>query len=428
MSEDVYAKPDLTKKVRFQGGEKEERTVDIYDNADSLRIYDNQWVEESTPPKLQDTTEGQHQITPVTVSSEKRNPFRAAAVFLGLLCLLLLAGIIGVGVQFIQDKTSWNEERNQLRVDNANLTSEKDQLQTSYNNLTSERDQLQTSNNNLTSERDQLQTSNNNLTSERDQLQTSNNNLTSERDQLRTSNNNLTSERDQLRTSNNNLTSERDQLRTSNNNLTSERDQLQTSNNNLTSERDQLQTSNNNLTSERDQLQTSYNNLTNERDQLQTSNNNLTNERDQLQTSNNNLTQKMNQLKNEEEQLRATNYNLTKERDELQKQLIEKACCPDNWQKFGYSCYFISTQKKNWKDSRIDCENKGALLVIISSREEQTFIASLNKRAWIGLTDEEREGTWKWVDGTPLTTGYWYNNQPDNMGPPWEKEEDCVET
>ncbi|KAK6324671.1 hypothetical protein J4Q44_G00040130 [Coregonus suidteri] len=154
---------------------------------------------------------------------------------------------------------------------------------------------------------------------------------------------------------------------------------------------------------ERDQLQTSYNNLTVERDQLQTSYNTLTEERDQLQTRYN---------------------NLTKERDRLQNLLCEKPCCFDGWRKFDSSCYFLSTEDKTWEESRQDCLKRGADLVIINSREEQEFIFNLNKRVWIGLTDRQREGTWKWVDGTTLTTEYWYDPQPNNSGPTGE---DCAE-
>ena len=60
MSEDIYAKPDLTKKVRFQKGEKEDR--DACDDIDNVKIYDNYWTEESTPrDKPQDNTEDKPQ-------------------------------------------------------------------------------------------------------------------------------------------------------------------------------------------------------------------------------------------------------------------------------------------------------------------------------------------------------------------------------
>ncbi|XP_029622350.1 C-type lectin domain family 4 member M-like isoform X2 [Salmo trutta] len=217
---------------------------------------------------------------------------------------------------------------------------------------------------------------------------------------------NSSAEIEQLQTSNNTLTKERDQLQTSYNTLTKERDQLQTSYNTLTKERDQLQTSNNTLTKEKDKLQTSYNTLTKERDQLQSSYNTLTKERDQLQTSYNTLTKERAKLQTE--------------RDFLSRRLTNLS-----WQKFESSWYFLSTESKTWKESREDCLKRGADLVIINSDKEQTFLFNLKKRVWIGLTDSVNEGTWKWVDDTPLTTRYWYAKQPDNAGP--NGEEDCAE-
>ncbi|XP_030288476.1 macrophage mannose receptor 1-like [Sparus aurata] len=328
----------------------------------------------------------------------KKSSLRAAAVFLGLLCLLL-TGLITLAVLL----TKLTEEIDQLQISYNNLTEERDQLQTSYNNLTEERNQLQTSYNNLTEERDHLQTSYNNVTEERDQLQSSYNYLTKEKDQLQTSYNNLTEERDQLQTIYNDLTEERDQLQTSYNNLTEDRDQLQTSYNNLTEERDQLQTIYNDLTEERDQLQISYNNLNNQRNQLQISYNDLNYQRNQLQTSYNNL-----------------NY----QRDKLQRQLnFLRYYLQQGWFYFSDSVYYISSTKKTWQDSRNDCLWRGADLVIINSRQEQDFLRQHQKEMWIGLTDRQWEGVWKWVDGSPLTTSFWYSGEPNSH----RGNEDCVE-
>ncbi|XP_062373229.1 E3 ubiquitin-protein ligase TRIM21-like [Sardina pilchardus] len=94
---------------------------------------------------------------------ELRSPYKLAVVFLGLLCVLLLAVII-IGLCI---KT---EEARQLQLRYNNLTEEKDQLEILNNNLTRENKQLQLRYNNLTEERDQLEILNNNLTRENKQL------------------------------------------------------------------------------------------------------------------------------------------------------------------------------------------------------------------------------------------------------------------
>uniref|UniRef100_A0A8C7YCF1 C-type lectin domain-containing protein n=1 Tax=Oryzias sinensis TaxID=183150 RepID=A0A8C7YCF1_9TELE len=100
-----------------------------------------------------------------------------------------------------------------------------------------------------------------------------------------------------------------------------------------------------------------------------------------------------------------------------------KTGCPEKWIRFGSSCYFLREEYKTWDKARESCRARGADLVVINSKEENDFISKLNKQHfWIGLTDRDLEGTWKWVDGSPLTL-FWASNQPDDH----DGEEDCAE-
>ncbi|XP_030285836.1 CD209 antigen-like protein E isoform X1 [Sparus aurata] len=89
--------------------------------------------------------------------------------------------------------------------------------------------------------------------------------------------------------------------------------------------------------------------------------------------------------------------------------------CPQDWMMFGSSCYYISSQRRNWDNSRQDCLQREADLVIINSKVEQAFLTGFTMAAWVGMTDREEEGSWMWVDGTPVNKDrlQWAKGQPD---------------
>ncbi|XP_063321754.1 natural killer cells antigen CD94-like [Pelmatolapia mariae] len=99
---------------------------------------------------------------------------------------------------------------------------------------------------------------------------------------------------------------------------------------------------------------------------------------------------------------------LQEEVKELKDKMEEK--CPDRWTRFGCSCYFKSTERKTWSESRRDCQDKGADLVMINSKEEQIFVNKLGGESWIGLRPRyisEWNYEWEWVDGSALTQTFW---------------------
>uniref|UniRef100_A0A7N6B6Z6 C-type lectin domain-containing protein n=1 Tax=Anabas testudineus TaxID=64144 RepID=A0A7N6B6Z6_ANATE len=115
--------------------------------------------------------------------------------------------------------------------------------------------------------------------------------------------------------------------------------------------------------------------------------------------------------------------------------------CEEGWELHGGKCYYFSTSKSTWYQSRDYCRCKGGDLVKIDSREEQVENTSFlelrvrkkmnddDDRFWIGLTDSKEEGKWLWVDDSPLNTSltFWTIYEPNN----WKVEnllsgEDCA--
>ncbi|KAI3351429.1 hypothetical protein L3Q82_020284 [Scortum barcoo] len=342
----------------------------------------------------------------------KKLPSRCATVCLGLLCVVLLAGNIGQVVYYEIIGRLASADPAQAST-SAALTAERKELEARLSNQTKEKDLLQQSYTSATAERDEFNASLGNLKKERDQLQASYTALKQESDELQTSYNNTQKKLEVLKTEHNNLTASKDQLQTIYSNLQREKDELQTLFVTLTKNRDQLQSSYSSLKREKEQLQKSYDTLRVGKDLLQTSYNSLWKGKEQLQTSYNNL-------RREKEQLQANYSSASLVRDQLEKKInkLRSTPCQSGWKKFDISCYWVSTLKKNWTLSRQDCKEKGADLIVINSREEQIFVNTLlklNQNAWIGLTDSLEEGTWMWVDGTPVTMTYWQPNQPNSF-------------
>ncbi|XP_018558538.1 collectin-11 isoform X4 [Lates calcarifer] len=115
-----------------------------------------------------------------------------------------------------------------------------------------------------------------------------------------------------------------------------------------------------------DPTQANYNTLTQEKEYLQNNNDNLTTEKDQLQRNYDSLTVERKEL---EDRL----SNLTKDKDQL---------------KAGFN---------NLKNAYVN------------------GLLGVSQNAWIGLTDHLKEGTWMWVDGTPVTIQYWQPGQPNSF-------------
>jgi len=84
----------------------------------------------------------------------------------------------------------------------------------------------------------------------------------------------------------------------------------------------------------------------------------------------------------------------------------------------GDSYYYCSAGRASWRASERRAKEIGGQLVVIETQEENDYISSriIRREAYIGLTDQDSEGNFKWVDGTNPTFKNWSSSQPDTDG------------
>ncbi|KAM8827192.1 uncharacterized protein ACB058_020207 isoform 1-T1 [Synchiropus picturatus] len=221
-------------------------------------------------------------------------------------------------------------------------------------------------------------------------------------------------------------------------NLTIQWLQLQDKCHALEKEKDAIKAERDVISVDRDCLRAERDALKPERDALKNETKVCAADKQRLGTENKVLLAERDGLRAERNQMREANKNLTEEIEGLKRRYdnlvkhmdhtlngTDKAC-PVEWLQFESSCYYISAaqEPKRWLTSKKECENLNGHLVIIDSKQENDFVSKFFQHIWIGLSDRDKEGKWKWVDGTALSgTNYWASGEPNNA----DSNEDCAE-
>ncbi|XP_075946805.1 uncharacterized protein LOC142948576 [Anarhichas minor] len=399
-----------------------------------------------------------------SVYALRNSPFKAATVVLGLLCALLLFGVIGQSVHYRkveQDhknnlKAASNEKeklqenlkkvqndvkkletsRSLLEQSNKVLSTRKEQIQTNIRLLTENTNTLQLSQNTLKASNSAFSKEIEELKADIDLLQNNSKAVTTAKGVLQDRYDSVLKRKNEVQASFESVTKDKNNLQNKLNNVTRSREHLQLSYNDLIKKVEHLQVRYNLSSSEKEKIESSHQSLTISKDTLQDSCNLLSKASDELQVSYASLVQEKEELESscknaivERDQLKAKNDNLTAVQAELDrlKKIAPAKKCPTGWTRSQYSCYFTSVGKSNWTLGRDYCQSKGADLAVIKSQEEMLFINGLygsDKEVWIGLTDGGVEGQWKWIDGTPMTTTFWGKDQPNSFD---GRNQDCVE-
>merc|ERR1712117_531845 len=102
------------------------------------------------------------------------------------------------------------------------------------------------------------------------------------------------------------------------------------------------------------------------------------------------------------------------------------ADCPDGWEvkpEFG-KCYYYIDEGMTWSEANNMCKafdlDGVATLTAVRSQAENDYVFSLMGGGWIGGTDQDEEGVWRWVeDGSLVDDGSgsftnWGEDEPDN--------------
>ncbi|XP_066844194.1 C-type lectin domain family 2 member B-like isoform X2 [Anser cygnoides] len=87
-------------------------------------------------------------------------------------------------------------------------------------------------------------------------------------------------------------------------------------------------------------------------------------------------------------------------------QSLRESCqfCPAGWIGDAGRCYYFSSAKKSWEQSKDDCCSRGAQLVTVRANSTLAFLARVTHLDvfHVGLKRDSSRFEWKWLDGTLL--------------------------
>jgi len=88
----------------------------------------------------------------------------------------------------------------------------------------------------------------------------------------------------------------------------------------------------------------------------------------------------------------------------------------------GNSSYFISNASFTWLNALADSRANGLHLAAVTSQQENDLIVNglfanglENSNPWIGFSDAEAEGDWKWVNCEAYSFTNWHAGEPNNL-------------
>ncbi|KAM9163688.1 macrophage mannose receptor 1-like isoform 1-T1 [Pangshura tecta] len=91
--------------------------------------------------------------------------------------------------------------------------------------------------------------------------------------------------------------------------------------------------------------------------------------------------------------------------------------CQRGWKRHGFHCYLVGHTSVTFSEANKTCERSNAYLATVEDKNEQAYLISLiglrpEKYFWIGLSDVEEPGTFKWTNGAAVLFSHWNSAMP----------------
>ncbi|KAG2461693.1 CLC2B protein, partial [Polypterus senegalus] len=74
----------------------------------------------------------------------------------------------------------------------------------------------------------------------------------------------------------------------------------------------------------------------------------------------------------------------------LAHRVLSSKCCPEEWMRLNTSCYYLSTNKATWEESKSNCSSMGAHLAVIEDAKDLMSLirqSGISECFWIGPQD-----------------------------------------